>query len=398
VGSRVRAAHREVRGVGSTLKVLDLTEFYSPAGGGVRTYLHEKIHWLADQAAFDHVVVTPGPRDDTRRIERTVVHQLGGPPAPGSPGYHVLWSPRALDGILRRERPDIVELGSPYLAPWLLRWARRHVSARTVGFLHMDLVGAAGRSVPRAAGRFASSVSAWYVRRAYAACDRLVATSRAMHAAALDAGLPDPAVVPLGVDLGLFRPERRSVEWRRERMGDGDDPIGLYVGRLAGEKDLEALISAIPELYRHTGMKTVLIGEGRLRSRLEAMQQRTPDAVEVLRFEADRDRLATAYASADVFLAPCTHETFGLAVLEAAASGLPVVGSSEGGVGEMLTGAPWGSTFAHDDVERLLAGVKDVLSRDAEAMRASARAFAETHSWNNTFERLATVYEELTQP
>jgi alpha-1,6-mannosyltransferase len=395
MGPRVRPVDRQVRGAGSTLKVLDLTEFYSPAGGGVRTYIHQKVRWLADRADFEHVVVIPGPRDDTRRLERSIIYEVGGPPAPGSPGYRVLWNPRALGRILRRERPDVVELGSPYLAPWLLAWSGRHHHPHTVGFLHMDVAGAAIRSVPRTARGVASAVSAWYARRAYAACNRLVATSQAMRTAALHAGLPEPAVVPLGVDLNLFSPKRRSAEWRRERLGDADGPIGLYVGRLAGEKDLDVLMAAIPELHRQSGMKTVLIGEGRLRPRLETMQRHTPAALEVLGFEADRDRLASAYASADVFFAPCTHETFGLAVLEAAASGLPVVGSSEGGVGEMVAGVDWGSTFTPGDATGLRGGVQDVLGRDAGATRASARAFAESYSWNHTFERLAAIYEDL---
>ncbi len=397
MGPRVRPLDRQVRGVGSTLKVLDLTEFYSPAGGGVRTYLHQKIRWFADRAEFEHVVVTPGPRDDTRRVEQSIVYEIGGPRAPGSPGYHVLWNARALGRILRRERPDIVELGSPYLAPWLLAWSGRHRDSRTVGFLHMDLAGAASRSVPTVAQGLASAISTRYARLAYARCDALVATSEVMRGTALALGLDEPAVIPLGVDLDLFHPSRYSADWRTECIADGDRPIGLYVGRLAGEKDLDVLIRAIPDLHRSTRMKVVLIGEGRLRARLETMQRKMPAALDVRGFETDRERLATAYASADVFFAPCTHETFGLAVLEAAASGLQVVGSDKGGVGEMLAAAPWASTFNPDDADGLVVGVQDVLNRDPMDLRRKARAFAESYSWDRTFERLARVYEDLTQ-
>src|SRR5258708_12337159 len=69
----------------------------------------------------------------------------------------------------------------------------------------------------------------------------------------------------------------------------------------------------------------------------------------VLPFEADRSRLARAYASADLFFAPCPYETFGLAALEAMASGLPVVGVAAGGIGRLLVGADRGRAHPGGD-------------------------------------------------
>lgn len=365
----------------------------------MRTYLAAKIRWLSRRHDIEHLVVLPADRDGYEQAQGATVYRLKGPPAPGSPGYRVLWNAARLRRILLDERPHIVELGSVYTAPWLLRWAiRRGRRPRIVGFVHMDVIGAVERHV--AAWRLgtadaATRLAGGYVRRAYGFCDALVATSRTARSQVLRAGLPAPAVVPMGVDLERFRPEHADATWRREMRIPFGGPIGLYVGRLAAEKDLGVLLAALPDLHRQTGLTVVAVGEGRMRARLEAIEREHPELLRVVGFETRRDRLARAYASADVLFAPCPHETFGLAVLEAAACGLPAVGAGRGAVGELLTDAPWGRTFTPGDPESLVDATMDVLSRDRDVAGLSARRTAEQYTWDRTFTRLMEIYREL---
>ncbi|MBE0594318.1 MAG: glycosyltransferase [Gemmatimonadales bacterium] len=209
------------------------------------------------------------------------------------------------------------------------------------------------------------------------------------------AGLPEPHVVPMGLDLVRFRPERRDPSWRAEVSVHHDRPVGLYVGRLAGEKDIDVLISALPELHRRTGMTVVMLGEGRLRPRLEALTRQHPEWLRVLGFETDRDRLARAYATTDVCFAPCPHETFGLAALEAAACGARVVGAGSGAVGELLDGSAWGKTFIPGDPPSLVEAVVVALALDREAVAREARRAAQEYSWDRTFTQLFEVYRNL---
>ncbi|MDH4046105.1 MAG: glycosyltransferase, partial [Gemmatimonadota bacterium] len=132
LGRRVRAVDRRVRGAGAPLKVLDLTEFFSPLGGGVRTYLSAKARWFAGREDHSHVLVVPGARDAKREWLGSTRYEIGGPPAPASPGYHILTGWGRLRRILERERPDVVELGSIYLAPWFLRQAMRRTPIPTI--------------------------------------------------------------------------------------------------------------------------------------------------------------------------------------------------------------------------------------------------------------------------
>ena len=398
MGAGLRPAYRCLRGAGVPLKILDLTEFYSPAGGGVRTYLSAKIDWLSHRTDLSHVVVLPADRDERGTVARSTIYRLKGPAAPGSSGYHILWNGARLRAILTTERPDVVELGSVYTAPWLLRWAARACHPTIVGFVHMDVPGAVERhfaASPPAVSEIATRLAVRYVRGAYAACHAIVAPSQAARDAIRNAGLPDPAVVPLGMDLMHFRPTLRTQRWRAE-LGIGNDrPVGLYVGRLAREKDLEVLITALPELHRRTDLTLVLLGEGPLRTRLESLERAHPAWIRVGPFEPDRDRLARAYAGADVFFAPCPHETFGLAVLEAAACGLPAVGAASGAVGELLDSAPWGRTFTPGDSTSLVEATGDVLSLDRDEVGREARRTAEGYSWDRTFTRLLEVYRDV---
>ena len=344
------------------------------------------------------MLVVPGKRSERTVTRRTAVYTLAGPPAPGSPGYHVLWNAAQLRRVVADVRPDAIELGSVYTAPWLLRLARRLCRAPVVGFLHMDVVGALERLTVRYPGwaaRTARGAGAAYVRRAYSMCEALVVTSAAARTSALSAGLKEPHVVPIGLDLERFRPGRQDPSWRAEAGVPDDRPIGLYVGRLAGEKELEVLAAALPELHRRLGMTVVLLGDGRLRRNLEDLERKHPEWLRVLGFEADRDRLARAYASADLCIAPCAHETFGLAALEAAACGLPVVGAGGGAIGEPLQGAAWGQTFTPGNAGSLVEAAAEVLARDRETVSREARRTAEAYSWERTFGRLFEIYRGL---
>ena len=78
------------------LRVLDVTEFYSESGGGVRTYLHAKRDWAAGQADVAHAIAVPSHRAGVETRERTRVYHLRGPRAPASPGYHLLVAAHAL--------------------------------------------------------------------------------------------------------------------------------------------------------------------------------------------------------------------------------------------------------------------------------------------------------------
>jgi alpha-1,6-mannosyltransferase len=371
------------------VKLLDVTEFYSPSGGGVRTYLVEKCRWLAQHSDWEHIVVVPGESDVETHWARSTVHVLRGPRVPASPGYHFLVARRKLREIVQRERPDVIEVGSPYLAPWLARRAARGTAARLVAFVHDNPRLYASR-LPWLVRGPLDALLATYVRAAHTGFDLAVAAG-AENLAGF--GVSRTAVVPLGVDADLFHPGRRDPAWRTEIGVGPDQRVVLYVGRLSADKGLTVPLAALEDIHRATGARLVLIGEGHLRPRLERAARATPAMLSVLPFESDRARLARAYASADAYLAPGPSETFGIAAIEAAASGLPLAGLASAGIGRLLAGADWARTYRAGDVADCARAVIQVLSLDRASAGERARATVATrYSWDRTFTELLDSY------
>ncbi|MFQ6047414.1 MAG: glycosyltransferase [Gemmatimonadales bacterium] len=424
MGAGLRAARSRVRGGRDQLKLLDITEFYSPVGGGVRTYLAAKAQWIADQPGIEHAIAVPCDRNEVTRLHKSRVYHLRGRAVPASPGYHFLTSARALVEVLERERPDVIEVGSPFLAPWVTAYATKRLGkgevrnrktaaewetgegkiagkrVRIVGFYHSDLRGYWVKhglgSAPGWVRGVGGSVLGRYMRAVYGRFDAtIVATPYARDELAW-AGVRNTHVVPLGADPDVFHPGLRDDGVRGALTVDPDAPVALYVGRLSREKGLDVVLAALPDLNRELGLTLALGGEGHLRSRLEREARRHPDRLRVLPYVRERHEMARVYASTDVFVAPCAYETFGLAAVEAMASGLPVVGADAGGAGDLLRGAGWGRGFRPGDPSDFARAVRDVVAAGTKALGQEARRAAiEQFSWERTFEALFGVYRRL---
>jgi alpha-1,6-mannosyltransferase len=380
------------------MKLLDLTEFYSPLGGGVRTYLAAKVRWTAARPDIQHTVVISSDHDGQETVARTRVYHLRGPQVPGSPGYHLLHQRGRVAEIIAREQPDVIEIGSPFLAPWLARRARRtaprapllvgvfHSDERTVWLNHVL------RRAPQALRELADALLTRYLRSVHRIYDATVVTSESARASLGEIGFNDTYLLPLGVDTEAFCPERRDPAWRREVAAPDGAVVALYVGRLSTEKNLDVVVRALPQLAAR-GVYVVLMGEGHQRGRLMALAAQHPQWLRVLPFESDRERVARAYASADLFLAPCPYETFGLAAIEAMASGLAVVGATQGGIGELLREAPGALTFDARKPDHLVAAVARC---PLPAARLAVREWVvERYSWARTFSTLFDLYARL---
>jgi alpha-1,6-mannosyltransferase len=383
------------------LKVLDITEFYSPWGGGVRAYLAAKAEWLAGRSDVEHTIVVPGPHDGERVLGRSRVLVVGGPAVPKSPGYHLLAGRRRVHRIFAEVGPHVVEVGSPFLAArWALS-AARAMSRRPalVGFYHSDArrvyVEYGLRRLPAPVRRLAGEGLDRYLARLYSRFDLVVAASRTSERALLGLGIERVERIPLGVNLETFHPRRRDPAWRREVKAPDGAPLVLYAGRLATEKNLAVVMRALPLLRRRWHAHLVLMGEGHLRPEIERLAARHPEQLSLLPFEADRARVARALASADVFVAPGPWETFGLAALEALASGLPVAGAAAGGIGELLEGVPWARTFDPNDPGALCDAVGWLLEHCPAPVVHAHHWVAAGYDQDRMFQRLVERYRAM---
>lgn len=383
---------------GAELGVLDISEFFGETTGGVRTYLLEKARYVQKRPHLRHVLVVPGAEDEILEAGGVRCYRLRGAPIPTQKPYRFMLATRSTSRIVAHERPSLIEVGSAWCAPWLVHLARRRLSVPAVWFYHSNFPRIIAPR-PRTAGyaRLAASALAWrYVRRLGRMVQATVAPSRAVVRELESAGLDHVVHVPLGVDLDRFHPGRRErAAETRARAGLPEGPLALYVGRMAGEKDIDLVLAAWAEVERRTGARLVLVGNGPAGRSL----QRAPGAERAIwvPYERDRDRLADLYAAVDLYVAPGPAETFGLASLEALSSGLPILSVDQGGVAETVRHSGAGRLYASGDRAHLTEVAVALLGEDLPALGAIGRRYAETHhGWDTVFDRLFEVYRSLT--
>ena len=193
-------------------------------------------------------------------------------------------------------------------------------------------------------------------------------------------------ILPRGLDTALFSPERRDPAfWTK--FGEANGAIRLlYVGRISKEKDLDVLAQAYRRL-RDEGLpiQLYLVGNGPY---LEALNSTLlPDAVFTGYLRGKE--LATAYASADVFVFPSTTDTFGNAVIEAQASGVPVIVSDTGGPKELVDSNVNGVITKSHDVEDLVRAIRELVTNPNKRHRMSrqARRAVVDRSWPTAFRK-----------
>jgi len=192
-------------------------------------------------------------------------------------------------------------------------------------------------------------------------------------------GFENLMVVARGVDTALFNPTRRSEELRRSWGAGPEDPVVLYVGRVAPEKNLPLMVEAFYAMHAaNHRARLVIVGDGPERG---ALQSRHPSPVYAgMRTGED---LAAHYASADIFLFPSVTETYGNVTMEALASGLAVVAYDYAAAREHIRDGENGIALPFDDaqvfVREAVALVND--SARISRLRCNARVTAAGLDW-----------------
>jgi glycosyltransferase involved in cell wall biosynthesis len=197
-----------------------------------------------------------------------------------------------------------------------------------------------------------------------------------------------------GVDTRLFSPTHRSPDVRADAASSGDTLLALYVGRLAAEKGLDVAIEAVrlAEEQRPSRIRMLVVGDGPA----EAQARATAPTCVHFAGRLQGQPLHSAYASGDVFLFPSTTDTFGNVMLEAMASGLPVIGADVGPTREIIApGAGWlepPGSVAHV-AARLVQLIDDraLLERAREAALATATSRSWDAVWTALFRSYHTV-------
>lgn len=381
----------------ASLTVLDITKFFGDTTGGIRTYLLAKAAYVQAQSDLRQVLVIPGAVDGLAEERGVRCYRLRGPRIPFDQSYRFLLATRTTRRIFDHERPDVIEVGSPWLVPWVTQLANRRLRAPLIWFYHTHFPAILNPALPGSGlGRRAAGAAAWaYVRRLARRHQAVLIASDSVARVLEQEGIERVHRVSLGVDLDRFHPARRvRLRETRQRLGLPEAPIALFVGRFAQEKQLETVLAAWGEVSRRTDAWLLLVGSGPREARLRAMAEGLQ--VRWLTYVRDRDALADLYAAADVYVAPGPAETFGLSALEAMASGLPVLSVDAGGVADRVRASGAGLLFQAGDVTACIEAAITLLRSDLTSLGRTARIYAEHHHQDRAaFDRIFNLYRRV---
>lgn len=376
----------------------DLTQSWSEVGGGVRTYLLHKRRHILEQTPHSHLMIIPGPRDEIIEAERATTVTIASPHVPGSPHYRLMLRNGQILKALARFRPALIECQDAYNLPWAAIVHRRRcqetalIAAYMTDFPTVYVERPFSRFVSARIGNLLGRACYGYCGRLYRRFDAVFALSENGGAAKLRSlGIAPIEVVPLGVEVGEFGPDRRDPELRADLGLADHEPLLVYVGRLDGEKKPNMVVDAFRRLPPELGAKLALIGEGPLKADIAALRD---ERIIMPGYVSNRLELARWLASADIYVSAMADETFGISIIEAQASGLPVVGVAAGAMLDRVT-EDMGRLGPVGDAATMASNILSIIFGDRERMAVAARKHALQFSWDSSMAALfGRVYPE----
>lgn len=384
------------------MKIVDVCAFYTPFGGGVKTYVDRKLK-IGAAMGQEIVIIVPGAED---RVEYhpeggKIIH-IASPQLIVDRRYRYFADPRAVHDQLDREIPDLVEASSPWRTASIV--ADWHGDAPRALVMHADPLAAYAY---RWFGAISSRATIdrgfehfWqYLRRLGQRFDRVICANPDFSARLRGGGVGGVVTIGMGVEPGVFSPMLRDQALREtllKRCALGPEAtLLLGVGRHSSEKRWPMVIDACLAAGATQPIGLVLVGDGRDRARVIRQIGGNPH-VHLLAPIADRRLLATIMASSDALIHGCECETYGLVAAEAAASGLPLIVPDLGGASGLVT-ARTGETYPAAHASEAAAAICRLLARDRFALHAATRQHA-SHipTIDRHFDRLFAEYAMLT--
>lgn len=425
------------------IKSVHITNYYHKNSGGISTSYNNLLAAAERHRRYVRLIV-PGEKESIEDVnEFARIYYV---PAKYSPlfdkRYRIMmpWQYMVKDSIIRKilleERPDLIEVTDKYTLSLL------GVMIRTNNFKKLGrpvLVHFSCERMDDNVGSFLTRgrLGKWFARRvignytmpnfdyhiansAYTAEEFYESLSPEKNPRRSDAFLnwcwrffkaPRVAagerifVCPRGVDSATFTPERKSDEVRREMRERALVPPGsvvlLYAGRISPEKNVELLVDVMRILSRDADrdFRLLVAGDGPQAEWLRAEGEKIAPGKIRLLGHLDKETLASYYANTDVFVHPNPKEPFGIAPLEAMASGAPTVAPNSGGILSYAAGEnawlvePTGEAFA--------AAVREILDNEGLRERkisnalATARENTREASTDRLFATYDTIYEDF---
>jgi glycosyltransferase involved in cell wall biosynthesis len=368
-----------------------VTETYFPQVNGVSRTLGQLVSHLAE--AGDRIQLILPDYGQGAVVEHEPTHRVRAIRLPFYKELHLPLPPfgaahRAID----RFRPDLIHIATEaMLGLSTLGHALRH-EIPVVSSFHTNF----SQYSPHYGLGWAKGTIWRYLRWFHNRTRETYVPSRATTAELRQRGFERLWLWPRGVDGRLFRPDRPGRLAVRRALGFGPgDIVVAYVSRIAVEKNVGFLAAALARVAAdRPGVRFLFVGDGPARGEVE---RKLGQRARFVGYRSGED-LADHYAAADLFAFSSLTETFGNVVLEALASGLPIVALRAGGIGDIVQPGRTGLLCAPDATAEDFARAVETLVDDAELrlrIGENARAYALTQSWDAIMDGLRDRYLQV---
>ncbi len=369
------------------MRVALFTETFLPKIDGIVTRL---CHTIRHLTAHGNQVMVIAPQGAPRRFAQARVYGMPGFPLPLYPEL-TLATPGPLIGrVLRRFKPEIIHVVNPAVLGLGGLYYSQTMQIPLVASYHTHL--------PKYLQHYGlgslEGVLWTLLKWGHNQARINLCTSSAMVEELGSHGIERLALWQRGVDTELFHPSAASPEMRsRLSAGEVDRPLLLYVGRLSAEKEvarIRVLLDEIPTT------RLAIVGDGPARADLE---QHFAGRDVVFTGYLKGQELASAFASADLFVFPSRTETLGLVLLEAMAAGCAAIAPRSGGITDVITAGVNGSLFTPDSDRDFIQAAKVLLEDPAQmqGLRQGARREAERWGWEAATQQLEAYYQQVHQ-
>ncbi len=365
------------------MKLVDITPYFHNKSGGIRRYLLRKIEYLKDKK-IDHVLIIPGKKRKEYYIGSTKVYELSSFPLPLTGGYRFFSSLSEIKEILKKEEPDIVEVGGSYqFLPYL-----KAKSYLLSVFYHSDIK--ADLSLLPGPERLKKVFMEYTIKKKLTQADLIITPSKKLEEFLRGFGLEKVTSISLGVDGEVFNPWKKDPYFNKSLGIEREKYKLIYAGRLSMDKNINLLLEVF-QYFDPSLFHLVIVGDGPLRRKVENLSKRLPN-LSYLGYIQKEEELAKIYASCDVYLSASYRETFGLSFLEAQACGCILVAFDMN-----LESQPFKEFLAKgENIEDLYKAIIRACDSISPYLREKISSYIITNfSWDKTFDKLIDTYEGI---
>lgn len=370
------------------MKIALITETFPPEVNGVAMTNQRLVRGLIERG--HQVLLIKPKRADALPPEHPdqSLHEVFGLPIPNYAGLKLgIPLPGQMEKLFEEAQPAVVHVATEGPLGFASLRAARKLKIPVTSTFHTNFQD------------YCADYGAAFLERA------MMSYLRWFHNACALTTVPDPSLIERltadrverlemlgrGADTTLFTPQKRDATLRASWGAGPDDPVAIYVGRAAAEKNIPLTLEAWKAARQVCpNLRMVVVGDGPVRKKLEKAWSEVHFAG--MRYDED---LARHYASADLFLFASTSETFGNVVVEAMTSGLVTLTYDYAAGRQFIKTGQNGYLAALNDAEAFIRMTSEICAQPTlwPSIRQAARATAEQYPWNKTLDRFTKLLE-----